>query len=125
VAKSPDDPSGYAVVEQLPADRMGLDIGPKTIDDFTRRLAGMKTVFWNGPLGVFEKKPFNLGTNYIASFLGFTEGLRTVVGGGDSAAAARELGIEDRMDWVSTGGGASLEFVQGETLPGIAALPDA
>lgn len=125
VAKSPDDTGGYAVVDQLPADRMGLDIGPKTIADFTKRLASMKTVFWNGPLGVFEKKPFNLGTNYIASFLGFTEGLRTVVGGGDSAAAARELGIEDRMDWVSTGGGASLEFVQGETLPGIAALPDA
>lgn len=125
VAASPDDPTGYAVVEDLPGDRMALDIGPKTIAEFCRRLAGMKTVFWNGPLGVFEKRPFNLGTNYIASFLGFSKSIHTVVGGGDSAAAARELGIEDQMGWVSTGGGASLEFVQGETLPGVAALPDA
>lgn len=125
VAASPDDPTGYAIVEDLPADRMALDIGPKTIAEFCRRLAGMKTVFWNGPLGVFEKKPFNLGTNYVASFLGFSTSIHTVVGGGDSAAAARELGIEEHMGWVSTGGGASLEFVQGETLPGIAALPDA
>lgn len=125
VATSLDDPTGYAIVEDLPADRMALDIGPRTIAEFCRRLAGMKTVFWNGPLGVFERKPFNLGTNYVASFLGFSKTIHTVVGGGDSAAAARELGIEEQMGWVSTGGGASLEFVQGEPLPGIAALPDA
>jgi phosphoglycerate kinase len=125
VATSIDDASGYRIVDELPKDAMALDIGPKTIAEYCRRLAAMKTVFWNGPLGVFEKKPFNLGTNYIASFLGFSEGIHTVVGGGDSAAAARELGIEEHMGWVSTGGGASLEFVQGETLPGIAALPDA
>ncbi|MCO5166955.1 MAG: phosphoglycerate kinase [Planctomycetes bacterium] len=125
VAASPDDPTGYAVVERLPQDRMGLDIGPRTIADYCRRLAGARTVFWNGPLGVFEKRPFNLGTDYVASFLGYSGGVHTVVGGGDSAAAARELGIDERMGWVSTGGGASLEFVQGEALPGIEALPDA
>lgn len=125
VAAAPDDPSGYAIVEDLPAERMALDVGPRTIAAFCRRLAGMKTVFWNGPLGVFERRPFNLGTNYVASFLGFSPGIHTVVGGGDSAAAARELGIDDRMGWVSTGGGASLEFVQGEALPGLDALPDA
>lgn len=125
VAASPDDIKRYAVVETIPKDCMALDIGPLTIADYTRKLEHVKTVFWNGPLGMFEKKPFHLGTHYIGSFLAYSQDIRTVVGGGDSAAATRELGVESQMDWVSTGGGASLEFVQGETLPGIAALPDA
>ncbi len=125
VARGPDDLDGYAVVEEIPDDLMALDIGPATIADFTRRLSGVKTVFWNGPLGMFEKKPFHLGTHYVASFLGCSRGIHTVVGGGDSAAAARELGVADTIGWVSTGGGASLELVQGLPLPGIDALPDA
>jgi phosphoglycerate kinase len=125
VAGSPDDISKYQVCDKIPPDCMALDIGPATIHDFTVKLETVKTVFWNGPLGMFEKKPFHLGTHYIASFLAFSKDIKTVVGGGDSAAATRELGIEDQMDWVSTGGGASLEYVQGEALPGIDALPDA
>lgn len=118
-------PAGYAIVDEIPKDKMALDIGPQSVAEFCRRLGAMKTVFWNGPLGVFEKKPYHLGTECVANFLAFNKAIKTIVGGGDSAAAARELGIAEQMDWVSTGGGASLEFVQGETLPGIAALPDA
>jgi 3-phosphoglycerate kinase len=127
VARGLDDLSGYDVVEgDIPDGVMGLDVGPRTIADFTRELRAAKTVFWNGPLGVFEKPPFHLGTNYIATYLAHRgKETRTVVGGGDSAAAARQLGLADKMSFVSTGGGAALEFVQGVDLPGIAALPDA
>lgn len=125
VSTSPDDLSGYGVVDTIPDGMMALDIGPQTIADFSKRLADVKTVFWNGPLGMFEKKPFHLGTHYVASVLAYTKQIHCVVGGGDSAAATRELGLEQQMDWVSTGGGASLEYVQGETLPGIEALPEA
>jgi len=125
VAKSPDDLSGYAVVDEIPPGLMALDIGPQTIADYAKRLRDVQTVFWNGPLGVFEKPPFHLGTHYVATVLGCTSSIHTVVGGGDSAAATRQLGLDDRMDWVSTGGGASLEFVQGKDLPGLAAIPDA
>lgn len=126
VASGPGDLSGYAVCEEIPGDLMGLDVGPATIAEFTKVLGRAKTVFWNGPLGVFERRPFHLGTHYVATFLaGRRDATRTVVGGGDSAAATRELGLADRMAWVSTGGGASLEYVQGEELPGLAALPEA
>lgn len=126
VAKGIDDLTGYAVVDTIPDGLMGLDIGPATIAEFTKVLGAAKTVFWNGPLGVFEKHPFHLGTHYIASFLaGQGDDCRTIVGGGDSAAATRELGLADEVDWVSTGGGAALEYVQGEELPGLTALPDA
>lgn len=126
VATGLDDLHGYAVEKEIPEGLMALDIGPRTIAQFTKRLATAKTVFWNGPLGVFEKPPFHLGTHYIASFLaGRRESTRTIVGGGDSAAASRELGLADRMHWVSTGGGASLLYVQGDDLPGIDCLPDA
>ena len=125
VSSSPDDLNGYAVVDTIPDGLMGLDIGPQSIADFAKRLRDVKTVFWNGPLGVFEKKPFHLGTHYVASVLAYTQQIHCVVGGGDSAAATRELGLEAHMDWVSTGGGASLEYVQGESLPGIEALPEA
>jgi 3-phosphoglycerate kinase len=126
VAQGLDDTSGYAVTEEIPDDLMALDIGPRTITEFTAVLATSKTVFWNGPMGVFEKKPFHLGTEYVASFLANrSETTRTIVGGGDSAAASRQLGVSDRMGWVSTGGGASLLYVQGNDLPGLNALPDA
>jgi phosphoglycerate kinase len=127
VARGLDDHADYDItVGDVPDGVMGLDVGPATIAAFTRELREAKTVFWNGPLGVFEKPPFQLGTEYVASFLaGRGHATRTVVGGGDSASAARQLGLAEKMSFVSTGGGASLEFVQGVELPGIAALPDA
>ncbi|MBI3724496.1 phosphoglycerate kinase [bacterium] len=127
VARGLDDLAGYDVVEgDVPDGLMGLDVGPASIAIFLHHLRGAKTVFWNGPLGVFEKPPFNQGTWALATYLAFRGAVtRTVVGGGDSASAVRQLGIAERMSFVSTGGGASLEFVQGVDLPGIAALPDA
>lgn len=126
VATGIDDLTGYAVVDEIPSGLMALDVGPKTIAEYTRALGSAKTVFWNGPLGVFEHPPFHLGTDYVATFLAArAESTQTIVGGGDSAAATRGLGLADNMHWVSTGGGASLEYVQGEDLPGLNALPDA
>lgn len=125
-AKGIDDVSGYVVSPgDLPEDRMGLDVGPETLAKFVAVLRKAKTVFWNGPLGVFETSPFHLGTEYIATYLAHrSEVTRTIVGGGDSAAAARQLGLADRMAHISTGGGASMEFLEGQSLPGLDALPE-
>ncbi|GLZ13892.1 phosphoglycerate kinase [Actinomadura sp. NBRC 104425] len=110
--------------DAIPADRLGLDIGPESGKLFASRLAGAATVFWNGPMGVFEMEPFAHGTRAVAQGL-IDSGAFTVVGGGDSAAAVRGLGFdESAFSHISTGGGASLEYLEGKTLPGLNALED-
>ena len=111
-------------VTEIPAAWMALDIGEATVAHFANRLAGARTVLWNGPMGVFEFPPFARGTNAIAEMLAGLSHATTIVGGGDSAAAVRQAGLVERISHVSTGGGASLAFLEGKVLPGVAALDD-
>lgn len=111
-------------IDSMPAGMKGLDIGPKSIELFASRLKEASTVVWNGPMGVFERKPFAAGTLAIANLLAdlTSNGATTIVGGGDSAAAVSQMGLDDKLSHISTGGGASLEFLAGKILPGVAAL---
>ncbi|HKX48519.1 MAG TPA: phosphoglycerate kinase [Gaiellaceae bacterium] len=116
--------SRVAPYDELPDGWLGLDIGPQTRERFEELVRAARTVFWNGPMGVFEWPRFAEGTNAVAQAVADVDGF-TVVGGGDSVRAVRELGLADRISWVSTGGGASLELLEGKELPGVAAIPPA
>ena len=112
-----------APFDGLPDGWLGLDVGPDSRADFARRIRAAKTVFWNGPMGVFEWEPFAGGTKAVAEAVADVDGY-TVVGGGDSVRAVNELGLDERISWVSTGGGASLELLEGKELPGVAVIPE-
>jgi phosphoglycerate kinase len=128
VAPSMDDgASAHNVMrDSIPANEAMLDIGPRTAESYARAIAAAKTILWNGPMGVFEKPPFDKGTRAIADAMAHAtgRGAVTIVGGGDSAAAVAQAGLEHKMSHVSTGGGASLEFLEGKKLPGVEALDD-
>ena len=115
--------AAYFDSESMPADWLGMDIGPKTLEGYTREIKNAKTVIWNGPMGVFEMSNFAAGTRGVAEALAASDAI-SIIGGGDSAAAVEQFGLGDKMSHISTGGGASLEFLEGLVLPGIAALQD-
>ncbi len=121
-AFEPDAENRVAPYDRLPEGWLGLDIGPATREEFAGEITAARTIFWNGPMGVFEWPPFAEGTNAVAGAVAEVEGY-TVVGGGDSVRALKELGLAESVSWVSTGGGASLELLEGKELPGVAAIP--
>jgi phosphoglycerate kinase len=123
-AFEPDAEAKVVPAAQLPEGWLGLDIGPDTRRAFAARILEAKMVFWNGPMGVFEWPRFAAGTKAVAEAVASADA-HTVVGGGDSVRAVEELGIADRIDWISTGGGAALELLEGKELPGVAAIPEA
>jgi phosphoglycerate kinase len=120
-----DSEARLCAVDEIPDGWLGLDIGPETRTRFAERLAEARTIFWNGPMGVFEWPPFAEGTKAVAEAVAANQDAFSVVGGADSVRALNELGLADRVSWVSTGGGASLELLEGKELPGVAAIPAA
>jgi phosphoglycerate kinase len=125
VAEGPDSAAGRSVaVREIPAAQMGLDIGPLTVERFTAALKTARTIVWNGPMGVFERAPFAAGTLALARAVADRPAF-SVVGGGDTVAAVNQAGVADRIGYISTAGGAFLEFLEGRTLPGVAALTEA
>jgi phosphoglycerate kinase len=123
-AFEPDAETRLVHADDVPEGWLGLDIGPQTREEFAARIEQARTLFWNGPMGVFEWPRFAAGTNAVAQAVAGSDGY-SVVGGGDSVRALNELGLADRVSWVSTGGGASLELLEGQQLPGVAAIPEA
>jgi phosphoglycerate kinase len=125
VAGGLDSPSGRAVgIRDIPDTQMGLDIGPLTVERFAAVLKNAKTIVWNGPMGVFEKPAFATGTVALARAVAESPAF-SVIGGGDTVAAVNQAGVTDRIGYISTAGGAFLEFLEGRTLPGVEALEDA
>jgi phosphoglycerate kinase len=116
-----DAPRQTVPASAVPRGLKGLDIGPRTVEEFARSVADAKTIMWNGPMGVFELEPFGAGTRGVATAIAGSAGY-SVAGGGDSLAAVKKYGLEDGFGHLSTGGGASLEFLEGRSLPGIAVL---
>ena len=110
--------------EEIPDGMMGLDIGPSSVELFKGEISRAKTIFWNGPMGVFEKEPFERGTKEVAAAVARNSRSESIIGGGDSVAALRKFGLEDRVTFVSTGGGASMKLLEGQPLPGVEALQD-
>jgi phosphoglycerate kinase len=119
-----DAPSRVTTYSDIQPDEMGLDVGPKTLALFKKELKGAKTVVWNGPLGVFEFERFAVGTKALCEMLSQMKDAKTIIGGGDSAAAAIQMGYADKFTHISTGGGASLEYLEGKALPGVESLND-
>ncbi len=111
-------------IREIPADQMGLDIGPRTVERFTAALSGARTIVWNGPMGVFERPAFAAGTLALARAVAGASAF-TVIGGGDTVAAVSQAGVTEQIGYISTAGGAFLEFLEGRKLPGVEALTDA
>ncbi|HLX37900.1 MAG TPA: phosphoglycerate kinase, partial [Candidatus Binataceae bacterium] len=122
VATSPEDTDTVRTEREIPYDMMGLDIGPDTTEDFIARLASAKTIIWNGPLGFFERPEFAHGTMLVGEALANLSGAKTIIGGGDTAAAVGHQPWSARFTHISTGGGATLEYLEGKELPGVKAL---